>query len=143
MCVTDSTKSEETIHTNDSELPLGMGYKSCWMVVEGASQKAELCHWNPGERVFYETEEFLEKCKDFPRVYVYMTHRVSETYGFALKEYDVILSHGVLHLSYKDVRDKWKKVNLYEKNKINETYNTYLHIFYGFAFCCLCGSYSL
>ena len=35
---------------------------------------------------FYDTERFLEKCKELPRVYVYMTHRVSETHGFALVE---------------------------------------------------------
>ena len=66
MCVTDSTKSEETTHTNDSELPLGMGYKSCWMVVEGASQKAELCHWNPGERVFLRNRGVFGKVQGFP-----------------------------------------------------------------------------
>lgn len=127
MCVKDSIKSEETIHTNDRELPLGMGYKSCWMVVEGATQKAVMDAFLQGKKMkypyekglekvekagakegkllvsatykkqnyvigtpvsqfFYETEEFLAKCKDFPRVYVYMTHRVSETHGFALVE---------------------------------------------------------
>lgn len=123
----DSTKPEEAIHINDRELPLGMGYKSCWMVVEGASQKAVMDAFLQGRKMkysyekglekvgkagikenkllvtstykkqnyvigtpvsqfFYETEEFLAKCKDFSRVYVYMTHRVSETHGFALVE---------------------------------------------------------
>ena len=123
----DSTKSEESIRTNDRELPLGMGYKSCWMVVEGTSQKAVMDAFLQGRKMkytyekglekvekagvkenkllvtatykkqnyvigtpvsqfFYETEEFLAKCRDFSRVYVYMTHRVSETHGFALVE---------------------------------------------------------
>lgn len=97
MCVTDSTKSEETIHTNDRELPLGMGYKSCWMVAKAGTKERKLLVTStykkqnyvigtPVSEFFYETEEFLEKCKDFPRVYVYMTHRVSETHGFALVE---------------------------------------------------------
>lgn len=109
------------------DLPRGMGYKSCFMVVEGATQKnvaeaflqgrkmkytydagLEKIHKAPakekrlmvtgtykkqnyvlGDEIgsfFYETEEFLEKCKSFSRVYVYMTHRVSETHGFALVE---------------------------------------------------------
>ena len=127
MSSMDSTKSEETIQINDRALPLGMGYKSCWMVVEGASQKAVMDAFLQGRKIkytyekglekvakagtkeskllvtstykkqnyiigtpvsqfFYETEEFLAKCKDFSRVYVYMTHRVSETHGFALVE---------------------------------------------------------
>lgn len=109
------------------DLPRGMGYKSCFMVVEGATQKnvaeaflqgrkmkytydagLEKIHKAPakekrlmvtgtykkqnyvlGDEIgsfFYETEEFLEKCKSFSRVYVYMTHRVIETHGFALVE---------------------------------------------------------
>lgn len=121
------TNMEETIRINDRELPLGTGYKSCWMVVEGASQQAVMNAFlqegtmaypykNGLEEVrkagirenkllvtstykkqnyvigtsvsefFYKTEEFLAKCKDFSRVYVYMTHRVSETHGFALVE---------------------------------------------------------
>ena len=111
----------------ERELPSGMGYKSCWMVVVGASQEAVVSAFLQGEtteypyekgleevekanirenkllvtstykeqnyvigtsvsQFFYETEEFLTKCKDFSRVYVYMTHRVSETHGFALVE---------------------------------------------------------
>lgn len=123
----DLEKSEETIHTSDRSLPIGMGYKSCWMVVEGTSQKAVTDAFLQGRKMkypyekglekvdkagakenkllvtstykkqnyvigtpvsqfFYETEEFLAKCKDFSRIYVYMTHRVSETHGFALVE---------------------------------------------------------
>lgn len=126
MCVTDSVKSEEVIHTDEKSLPSGMGYKSCWMVVEGASQKAVTAAFlqekkkypyreglekaekagirentllvtadyhnqnyvigTPVSQFFYETDTFLAKCRDFPRVYVYMTHRVSEVHGFALVE---------------------------------------------------------
>ncbi len=109
------------------DLPRGMGYKSCFMVVEGSTQKnvaeaflqgrkmkysydagLEKIHKATGKEkrlmvtgtykkqnyvigdevssFFYDTEEFLEKCKSFLRVYVYMTHRVSETHGFALVE---------------------------------------------------------
>lgn len=126
MCVTDSAKSEEIIHTDEKSLPSGMGYKSCWMVVEGASQKAVTDAFlqerkkypyreglekaekagirentllvtanyhnqnyvigTPVSQFFYETDTFLAKCRDFLRVYVYMTHRVSEVHGFALVE---------------------------------------------------------
>lgn len=109
------------------DLPRGMGYKSCFMVVEGATQKdvaeaflqgrkmkyaydagLEKIHKSGakekrlmvtgtykkqnyvlGDEVgsfFYDTEEFLNKCENFSKVYVYMTHRVSETHGFALVE---------------------------------------------------------
>lgn len=37
-------------------------------------------------KFFYETEKFLEMCKEFSRVYVYMTNHVSEIHGFALVE---------------------------------------------------------
>ena len=37
-------------------------------------------------RFFYQQEAFLEKLKDFSRVYIYMTEHVSETHGFALIE---------------------------------------------------------
>lgn len=127
MCFMDSAKPEKPICNNDRELPLGMGYKSCWMVVEGTSQKAVMDAFLQGRKMkytyekglekvakagtkenkllvtatykkqnyvigtpvsqfFYETEEFLAKCRNFPRVYVYMTHRTSETHGFALVE---------------------------------------------------------
>lgn len=123
----EKTNVKETVNAQNRALPLGMGYKSCWMVVEGASQKAVMdaflqgrkmkysyekglekvekagakenkllvtasCnHQNyvigtPVSQFFYETEEFLARCRNFPRVYVYMTHRVSETHGFALVE---------------------------------------------------------
>lgn len=113
-------------------LPLGMGYKSCWMVVEGATQKDVMSAFLQGRKMkypymeglekvekakakdkklmvtgthkkqnyvigdaigefFYKTEEFLEKCKEFSRVYVYMTHRVSETHGFALIEHGELI----------------------------------------------------
>lgn len=112
---------------NSRELPSGMGYKSCWMVVEGASRKAVMAALLQGRkmkytyqegleklakagtkenkllvtadynrqnyvigmavgRFFYDTEEFLKKCGNFRRVYVYMTERVNETHGFALVE---------------------------------------------------------
>ena len=35
---------------------------------------------------FWQRDAFLEKMKNFPKVYVYMTERVSETHGFALVE---------------------------------------------------------
>lgn len=116
----------ESSYEQNNPFPLGMGYKSCWMVIEGATQKAianaflqdegvEYTYKKGLEEVeksstknkilitnthnnqnyviglkvsefFYKTEAFLEKCKIFPRVYVYMTHRVSETHGFALIE---------------------------------------------------------
>ena len=109
------------------DLPRGIGYKSCFMVVEGSTQKNVAEAFLQGRKTkyaydagleklrktgakekrlmvtgtykkqnyvigdevssfFYDTEEFLEKCKDFSKVYVYMTHRVSETHGFALVE---------------------------------------------------------
>ena len=109
------------------DLPRGIGYKSCFMVVEGSTQKKVAEAFFHGRKMkyaydagleklnksgskekrlmvtgtykkqnyvigdevgsfFYETEEFLEKCKSFSRVYVYMTHRVSETQGFAQVE---------------------------------------------------------
>ena len=37
-------------------------------------------------RFFYETDKFLEMCKNLPYIYVYMTDHVSETHGFALVE---------------------------------------------------------
>lgn len=127
MRSTDQKKSEAAANITQKGLPLGMGYKSCWMVVEGATQKAVADAFLQGRKMkysyqaglkkvekakaeekkllvtavhqkqnyvigtpvsefFYETEEFVEKCKNFPRVYVYMTHRVSETHGFAMIE---------------------------------------------------------
>lgn len=115
------------INEENNPFPLGIGYKSCWMVIEGSDQKSiaeaflqdvgtEYSYKNGLKKVenqnvnenkilvtntynsrnyiiglgisefFYKTEDFLEKCKLFPRVYVYMTHHVSETHGFALVE---------------------------------------------------------
>ena len=109
------------------DLPRGMGYKSCFMVVEGSTQKNVSEAFLQGRKMkytyeaglnklaktgvkekrlmvtatykkqnyvigdevgsfFYNTEEFLKKCESFSKVYVYMTHRVSETHGFALVE---------------------------------------------------------
>lgn len=109
------------------DLPRGTGYKSCFMVVEGSTQKnvsdaflqgrkmkytydaglAKLEKTGASEKrlmvtgtykkqnfvigdevssFFYDTEEFLKKCEPFSKVYVYMSHRVSETHGFALVE---------------------------------------------------------
>ena len=109
------------------DLPRGTGYKSCFMVVEGSTQKNVSEAFLQGRKMkytydaglaklekegakekrlmvtgtykkqnyvigdevssfFYDTEEFLKKCENFSRVYVYMTHRVSETHGFALVE---------------------------------------------------------
>lgn len=122
-------EKEEWLASNGDkrDLPTGMGYKSCFMVIEGVSQKtvldiflqgkAKKYTYNDGlaivgkadiqentvlvssvykkqiyiigdtvSQFFYDTERFLEKCKELPRVYVYMTHRVSETHGFALVE---------------------------------------------------------
>ena len=115
------------INEQTNPFPLGIGYKSCWMVVEGSTQKEvsdaflqdegrEYTYKKGLEEIeksnikenkllvtntynnqnyiigldisdfFYETEAFLERCKYFKRVYVYMTHRVSETHAFALIE---------------------------------------------------------
>ena len=109
------------------DLPRGMGYKSCFMVVEGATQKNVSEAFLQGRKMkytydaglaklekagakekrlmvtgtykkqnyvigdevssfFYDTEEFLKKCENFSKVHVYMTHRASETHGFALVE---------------------------------------------------------
>lgn len=109
------------------ELPDGMGYGCCWMVVEGSSGKAIIEALVQGKTIkseyqeglekvenagieegllaitatykkqnyvfgpsvyqfFYDTDKFLEMCKDLPRVYVYMTDHISETHGFALVE---------------------------------------------------------
>lgn len=125
----DKKTPEQLEVTNTQKaLPFGMGYKSCWMVVENATQKNVMSAFLQGRKMkypymkglekvknvnskdkkllvtgthkkqnyvigdavsefFYETEEFLAKCKEFSRVYVYMTHRVSETHGFALIEH--------------------------------------------------------
>lgn len=48
----NSTKPEEPIYNNDRALPLGMGYKSCWMVVEGTSQKAVMDAFLQGRKTF-------------------------------------------------------------------------------------------
>lgn len=109
------------------DLPIGMGYKTCWMVVEGASQQkitdimlktnTQRCGYKEGlsaiaeapyeeymtmvtsdynnqnyvigdavSKVFYGMEAIIDLCRDFPKVFVYMTHRVSECHGFALIE---------------------------------------------------------
>ncbi len=111
----------------NKDLPHGIGYKSCFMVVEGSTQKKVAEAFLQGRRMkytydaglekiknvgakekrlmvtgtykkqnyvlgdeisvfFYDTEEFLKKCENFSKVYVYMTHRVSEIHGFALVE---------------------------------------------------------
>ena len=109
------------------DLPRGTGCKSCFMVVEGSTQKDVSEAFLQGRKLkytyddglaklektgakekrlmvtatykkqnyvigdevssfFYDTEEYLKKCEPFSKVYVYMTHRVSETHGFALVE---------------------------------------------------------
>lgn len=115
----------------DKLLVEGMGYKSCWMVIEGSSQQeiadimlqkdTERCTFQAGlekihqadydhymafvtadfqntnyvmgislSRFFDEQDKMLPVLKPFPRVYLYLTHRVSECHGFAVLESGVI-----------------------------------------------------
>lgn len=115
----------------NSELPMGMGYKTCWMVIEGVSQQkivdimlksnTQRSGYKEGlsaiakapyekhmvmvtadynnqnyvigdavSKVFYGIETIIDLCRDFPKVFVYMTHRVSECHGFALIEHGEI-----------------------------------------------------
>lgn len=41
--------------------------------------------------LFYDLESITDKCRDFSKVYMYMTHRVSEAHGFALIEFGKII----------------------------------------------------
>lgn len=165
------------------DLPAGMGYKTCFMVLEGVSQKVVLDIFLQGKgkkytynegltivgkadtqentvlvssaykkqiyiigdavsQFFYDTERFLEKFKELPKVYVYMTHRVSETHGFALVEngelvrffcYDeddirnigktlpeeIALEYQLPH-SFDDVRNKEKEFSIVNEDVIVE-----------------------
>lgn len=115
----------------DKYLVEGMGYKSCWMVIEGSTQQqiadtflqkeTEHCPYQAGldklrqaeykenlvfvtadyqntnfvmgislSKFFDEQDQMLPRLKPFPRVYLYLTHRVSECHGFAVLEYGVI-----------------------------------------------------
>lgn len=115
----------------DKLLVEGMGYKSCWMVIEGSSQQeiadimlqqdTERCTYQAGlekihqadyddhmafvtadfqntnyvmgislSRFFDEQDKMLPVLEPFPRVYLYLTHRVSECHGFAVLESGVI-----------------------------------------------------
>lgn len=39
------------------------------------------------DELLYDLENMMEKYKDFPKVYAYITHRVSDVHGFGLMEY--------------------------------------------------------
>ena len=109
----------------------GMGYKSCWMLIEGSSQQeiadillqkdTEHCTYQAGldkldqadygnqaafvtadfqhtnfvigislSVFFDEQDKRIPILKPFPKVYLYLTHRVSECHGFAVLEYGEI-----------------------------------------------------
>lgn len=105
------------------ELPRGVGYKSCWMVIRGGDEEqiqqafsiGDSSHipfeegiktisqagtnnfvmlWKAGEDLFYligdavvkfsyDDKLFRKVSKEFSEVYLFFTHRVSETHGFA------------------------------------------------------------
>lgn len=106
---------------DSKDLIEGMGYKSCWAVIEGSNQQkiAELllkdtenCTYQTGldkadnnkvlvtsdfegtnyiiglelYKFFYDHELLIDTFKTFRKVYLYMTHRVSESHGFAVLE---------------------------------------------------------
>lgn len=116
----------------EKDLVLGMGYKTCWMVINEVNQKeivelllegdvqeveyragllkvsksryeerivmvtADYEHQNyvigdAVSKIFYNRDKILKRLETFPKVYAYMTDRVSECHGFALLEYGKII----------------------------------------------------